>query len=729
MRVLLLMRGAPGAGKSTFIKENDLEQYVLSSDEIRLMYQSPMLQVNGTEAISPANDKAVWDTLFQLLEARMQRGEFVVVDATNSKTSEMTKYKKLSDTYRYRIYLVDFTDLPIEECKSRNAGRPPYKRVPDYVIDNMYARFANQNVPAGITVIKPEELDTIWYKPCDVSSYNKIHHIGDIHGCNTALQEYLKDGLKDDELYIFCGDYVDRGIENAAVVRFLYSIMDKPNVILLEGNHERWLWCWGNGETAKSREFESVTRKELEREGVNPKMARMLYRKLYQCVYYKYNDKFVLVTHAGLSCIPDNLTKVATEQMIRGVGKYEEYKAVAESFDRLMPDNCYQVFGHRNTEDSPIRLSERCFDLEGKIEFGGELRAVVLDNNGFHPVSVKNNVFKPLPQTLNEYTATEKSVMETINKMRQSRYVREKKYGDISSFNFTREVFYDKKWNEQTITARGLFINTSDGTVVARSYPKFFAINERQDTRLDTLKYKLKFPITAYVKENGFLGLVSYNTETDDFFISSKSDIEGNYAGYIRNMFRSIVKFPDKLKDYLKQTNVTLVFECVDTVNDPHIIKYDKSHLFLLDIVKNDIVYTKLPYEKVVDIANRFGFEAKTRTIRLNDWNEFSNWYTDVLRDDYLYEGRQIEGFVLEDTAGLMLKVKLAYYAFWKHMRAVAHETLKSGNYRHTGSLTTPLGNEFFGFCKKLYGTDNPPTNIIELREMFYKQKGENNDQ
>ena len=31
MRVLLLMRGAPGVGKTTFIKENNLEQYALSA--------------------------------------------------------------------------------------------------------------------------------------------------------------------------------------------------------------------------------------------------------------------------------------------------------------------------------------------------------------------------------------------------------------------------------------------------------------------------------------------------------------------------------------------------------------------------------------------------------------------------------------------------------------------------------------------------------------------------
>ena len=120
----------------------------------------------------------------------------------------------------------------------------------------------------------------------------------------------------------------------------------------------------------------------------------MLYRKFNQCVYYTYNEKTVLVTHAGLSVIPDNLTKIASEQMIRGVGRYSDYLDVVKTFDETMPDNTYQVFGHRNTEDSPIAVSKRCFDLEGNVEFGGNLRAVVLDAEGFHPVMVRNTVFK-----------------------------------------------------------------------------------------------------------------------------------------------------------------------------------------------------------------------------------------------------------------------------------------------------------------------------------------------
>lgn len=66
----------------------------------------------------------------------------------------------------------------------------------------MYARFETQSIPRAIKRLKPDELDQILYKPIDLSEY-KNSFLSDIHGCNTVLQEYFKDGLKDDEYYIF----------------------------------------------------------------------------------------------------------------------------------------------------------------------------------------------------------------------------------------------------------------------------------------------------------------------------------------------------------------------------------------------------------------------------------------------------------------------------------------------------------------------------------------------
>lgn len=57
MRKLVILRGAQGCGKSTFIKENNLERFTLSADQIRLMYSSPEMTINYKEEIPQFNNK------------------------------------------------------------------------------------------------------------------------------------------------------------------------------------------------------------------------------------------------------------------------------------------------------------------------------------------------------------------------------------------------------------------------------------------------------------------------------------------------------------------------------------------------------------------------------------------------------------------------------------------------------------------------------------------------
>lgn len=61
--------------------------------------------------------------------------------------------------------------------------------------------------------------------------------IGDIHGCYDELQALLdKAGLTEDDSIVSIGDCVDRGPDTPAVLRFF---QEKPNALLIMGNHER----------------------------------------------------------------------------------------------------------------------------------------------------------------------------------------------------------------------------------------------------------------------------------------------------------------------------------------------------------------------------------------------------------------------------------------------------------------------------------------------------------
>ena len=726
MRTLLLFRGAPGCGKSTFIKENGLKDYTLCADDIRMLCQSPQQTISGSVQIGCDNEKTVWDMLFKLLEIRMQKGEFTVIDATNSKATEMNKYKKLADDYRYRIYIIDMTDLPIEECKRRNAGRIPLKRVPEEVIDKMYARFATQKIPSGITVIKPDELDKIWLHKIDLSEYKKIVHIGDIHGCNTVLQQYLKNGIEDDNFYIFIGDYLDRGIENVEILRFLLDIKDKKNVFLLAGNHERWQYCYANNKRAASREFELVTKPQLDEHGFDKKEIRQLYRRYGQCAWYSYNNFEVFVTHAGVATLPKNPTLIATDQMVRGVGAYGDFETIADTWMETTASNKFQIHGHRNTKGLPIVVRSRVFNLEGRVEFGGCLRVVELDKDGFHPIEIQNTVFKPKEEFDQQNAINSSDVATTVLEMRKSKWIQEKAFGDISSFNFTRKAFEKGIWDELTTHARGMFINTKTMKVVARSFDKFFNLNENEFTRFEDMQDKLQFPVAAYVKENGFLGLVSYDELLDTFFITTKSSPCGDFAEWFRHMFfeKTTEESREKIKQFLKENNVTMLFECVDIEHDPHIIEYPKSEMYLLDIVANNLKFSHVSYTTLSNLADKFGLKVKTLGYEFANWQEFFDWYRMVTDPDYKFNGRVIEGFVVEDSANYMFKLKLDYYCFWKSMRGVAAEVIRKGYIDKTSRLYNSTANYFYGFMQKLWKEteekESIPQDIISLRKMFY---------
>lgn len=102
MKKLLILNGIMGAGKSSFIKENKLEDFTVSSDELRIKMAGFDMSENGL-VISSKHDRQVWSMLYTILESRMNMGLFTVVDAMHLHTRDFKKYKELADLYGYEI--------------------------------------------------------------------------------------------------------------------------------------------------------------------------------------------------------------------------------------------------------------------------------------------------------------------------------------------------------------------------------------------------------------------------------------------------------------------------------------------------------------------------------------------------------------------------------------------------------------------------------------------------
>ena len=100
------------------------------------------------------------------------------------------------------------------------------------------------------------------------------------------------------------------------------------------------------------------------------------------------------------------------------------------------------------------------------------------------------------------------------------------------------------------------------------------------------MKKYATYPIRAFKKYNGFLGLAS--VVNGEVVLTSKSVTSGKYKDIFQDIWD---KVESEVRELLKQTmienNCTAVFEVVSPEYDPHIIKYDKEHLYLLDFIEN----------------------------------------------------------------------------------------------------------------------------------------------
>lgn len=697
-----------------------LEGYTLCADNIRTMVESPIMVANETHrVISQENDTYVWNLLYELLEKRMQKGEFVIIDATHSRSTDFSRYNKLCERYRYRKFFVDFSDVPIEECKRRNKLREDYKQVSDNVINKIYSRLKTQGKTSGYVEASQDHFwETVGTRIFNFDKYKNVHIFGDIHGCFEPLREYFeKYPYNVEDGYVFTGDYLDRGIQNKETLEFILSMYQKPNVLLLEGNHECWLrdYAFDEPELIKSHEFMKKTLPQIIE--IQTKDIRDLCRKLGQIAFFNYRGKVYIVSHGGIPYVPDQLQLIATEQFVKGVGDYNV--SIDEIFDKNY-SGVTQVHAHRNTYEID-EVNKHSFNLEGRVEFGGFLKVLQLKDNGEQEIiKIKNEIFR---ETRNEEEPKELSVQETSNlqmleKLRQSCDIRETQLGKgISSFNFTRNAFFGKHWDEITTTARGLFVDTNTGKIVARGYKKFFNINEKRETELEHLLVKFKDQkITLYKKENGFLGIMSW--VNNEMFLASKSTNQGEFAGYFKTLYEQSDIDKIKVEKYLRENDVTLVWEVIDIENDPHIIEYPKSKIVLLDIIHNQYEFKREPYEKVVELAKEIGCECKTIYKEFEDIREFHYWYI-VNTDEEDLSKTDIEGVVVE-CGDIMTKLKFPYYNFWKLMRKTKEQVARGSGVK-LSKMYNATANYFLHWLKE-QTKEVQQQDIITLRKKFEEE-------
>lgn len=290
----------------------------------------------------------------------------------------------------------------------------------------------------------------------------------------------------------------------------------------------------------------------------------------------------------------------------------------------------------------------------------------------------------------------------------------------VSSFNFSKSTFYSGKWDDISKMSRSLFIDTLEGRVVARGYNKFFNYGENEETSEQALRHRLSFPLRVYRKENGFLGLIGWNRETDNvsFFTRSRVD-EGPFAEELKRIFYSSGVDIQTVKDLTKTMDMTILVEVISPKFDPHIIEYNKDKLVLLDIVQNTLGDPiKMDYGTMKNYwAPRLHIEPKEFAGHIISFDTLLGITAAVSDEEFKDPASQTftEGYVIEDTNGFMFKLKTKYYQKWKAYRWMSEAVMR-------GQIE-PSNDTFLEWCKaNAERLHLPGTSIIEKRHLFYQE-------
>ena len=149
MSRLLITRGLPASGKTTFARKLQPQVVRVNRDDLRLMLHGRRLFTQWAEGqVTHAQRAAV--------EALLRAHADVIVDDTNLRLKTVREWAELAARFRAQFEVHDFTDVPVEECVRRDAERVGLDHVGEAGIRKMYDRYlAGKRLPLPIPWVEP----------------------------------------------------------------------------------------------------------------------------------------------------------------------------------------------------------------------------------------------------------------------------------------------------------------------------------------------------------------------------------------------------------------------------------------------------------------------------------------------------------------------------------------------------------------------------------------------
>ena len=225
MRTLFVLRGAPGAGKSTLIRRHGLGDLAIGLDDFRRLYSTPFTDLDGRPTLSMAfgAEKQVVSAFKAAVATRIRQGGTLLLDCTNPTRKSYREFASLARRCGYAVYVIDIQgELSDAELIERNETR---RGGIDYVGPEVVTSIAARVRAGTASVVEPvvglddvRRLNTI--TEIDVAErYERLVVIGDVQSCAGALAKAKEHfgGWDPATLFVFVGDLFDRGPDAAGV--------------------------------------------------------------------------------------------------------------------------------------------------------------------------------------------------------------------------------------------------------------------------------------------------------------------------------------------------------------------------------------------------------------------------------------------------------------------------------------------------------------------------------
>jgi len=136
-RELVIPIGAPGSGKTSYLREHYPDHEVVSPDLIRF---EKLDSWNTGVFFDPKVESDVWAEAYSRLARAMEAGKDVVFDATNPTKGHRYPLVGRARVHKYEVVMVVF-NIPLEVLLGRNGSRDDGRSpVPDRALARIFSR-------------------------------------------------------------------------------------------------------------------------------------------------------------------------------------------------------------------------------------------------------------------------------------------------------------------------------------------------------------------------------------------------------------------------------------------------------------------------------------------------------------------------------------------------------------------------------------------------------------